>query len=74
MKVDLKDGELALINDAILNDIKLRLVNLAASKIEYHIDLDEVASKLRMVQTMITIEDKLWKCRGHIADSEGDSL
>jgi hypothetical protein len=72
MNVDLKDGELALIDDAILSDIKSRLVNLSASKIEYHIDLDEVASKLRMVQMMITIENKLWKCREHLADSEGD--
>jgi len=66
MKIDLKDGELALIESAIIRDIKMRLNDLSKMNLEYHDDLDEVASKLRLIQQIITIEDTLWKCRAHL--------
>ena len=65
MNIDLKDGELALIEDAIINEIRSYLSDLAASEICYHEDLDVVSNKLNMVQMMITLEDKLWKSREH---------
>lgn len=65
MNVDLKDGELALIEDSIFRDVKARLNILAKADIEFHPDLDEVASQLRLINQIISIENKIWEARGH---------
>ena len=69
MMVDLKDGELALIESAIIRDVKARLNDVAKANIEFHTDLDEVASRLRLINQIIAIENKLWGARTHLTDS-----
>lgn len=63
MNVDLKDEELGLIEAAIINDIRSRLEVLAKTEIDYHMDLKGVSNELEFVQTMIKLEEKVWKIR-----------
>lgn len=63
MNVDLKDRELGLISETILNDIRTRLAELATLEVYYHTDLEVVSRKLEMVQTDIELENKIDKFR-----------